>query len=402
MHITHRDLPEYPEFEVVERKGWGHPDSLSDGLAEELSRAYSVYTRERFGAVLHHNFDKVGLLGGGSEVAFGRAKITSPIRVLVNGRVSSSFAGAEIPIEDLVVETARRFLGERLANIDPETDLVFLWNLSTGSSPGHMTASAEGDGSRHHWFAPRSLADLRELTHLTCNDTSLGSAYAPHSPLERFLLSIEDHLREKTGPWLGGDIKMLAVREGTAVQLTMCIPQIASEVADLEGYVANLALARAQVQELAGRIMPEYTLTLATNTRDDLSRPELYLTATGSSIESGDEGLVGRGNRINGLIATGRPYSMEGVCGKNPVYHTGKLYYICAQRIAERLTDASGGPVHVWVVGQSGRDLKDPWRVEVSHLKPLSQETIEKEVAAVMDDVTSVTDDLLAGTVRLY
>ncbi len=395
-------MPEYPDFEVVERKGWNHPDSLSDGLAEELSRAYSRYTRENFGAVLHHNFDKVGLLGGGSEVAFGSGRITSPIRVLVNGRVSGSFGGAEIPIEDLVVSATRRFLGERLANINPETDLVFQWNLSTGSSPGHMTASAADEGSRHHWFAPRSLADLRELTQLVCNDTSLGCAYAPHSPLEQFLLAVEEHLRETTGPWLGGDIKMLGVRDGTDVQLTMCVPQIASEVPDLQAYIANIELARSRVQELAERMMPEYTLTLNTNTRDDLQRPELYLTATGSSIESGDEGLVGRGNRINGLIATERPYSMEGVCGKNPVYHTGKLYYICAQRIAERLADVSGGPVHVWVVGQSGRDLTDPWRVEVSHFKPIAEDAIEEAVSLVMKDVASITDDLLLGNVRLY
>jgi S-adenosylmethionine synthetase len=56
---------------IVERKGVGHPDTLADHLAERLSQAYSSYTLERFGAVLHHNFDKLALLGGASEVRYG-------------------------------------------------------------------------------------------------------------------------------------------------------------------------------------------------------------------------------------------------------------------------------------------------------------------------------------------
>ncbi|MEK8144255.1 methionine adenosyltransferase [Streptomyces sp. M10(2022)] len=58
---------------IVERKGLGHPDTLADHLAERLSRAYSHYTVRRFGAVLHHNFDKLALLGGASEVRYGAA-----------------------------------------------------------------------------------------------------------------------------------------------------------------------------------------------------------------------------------------------------------------------------------------------------------------------------------------
>jgi S-adenosylmethionine synthetase len=68
--------------------------------------------------------------------------------------------------------------------------------------------------------------------------------------------------------------------------------------------------------------------------RDIPDRDELYLTYTGSSIESGDEGVVGRGNRVTGLITPLRPMNIEGASGKNPVYHVGKLYNLAAQRIA--------------------------------------------------------------------
>jgi S-adenosylmethionine synthetase len=38
--------------EVVERKGSGHPDTLADGVAEAISRAYSRYCLDAFGAIL--------------------------------------------------------------------------------------------------------------------------------------------------------------------------------------------------------------------------------------------------------------------------------------------------------------------------------------------------------------
>lgn len=34
---------------------------------------------QRFGAVLHHNFDKLALLGGASEVRYGVGRMTAPV-----------------------------------------------------------------------------------------------------------------------------------------------------------------------------------------------------------------------------------------------------------------------------------------------------------------------------------
>jgi S-adenosylmethionine synthetase len=38
------------------------------------------------------------------------------------------------------------------------------------------------------------------------------------------------------------------------------------------------------------------------NAADDDAAGRLYLTVTGTSAESGDDGEVGHGNRVNGLI----------------------------------------------------------------------------------------------------
>ncbi len=63
----------------------------------------------------------------------------------------------------------------------------------------------------------------------------------------------------------------------------------------------------------------------------------MYLTVTGTSAEAGDDGQVGRGNRVNGLITPGRPMSLEAAAGKNPVSHVGKIYNVLAKKISQRL-----------------------------------------------------------------
>lgn len=142
--------------EIVERKGYGHPDTLSDALAERLSGAYSKYTLEHFGAVLHHNFDKVGLLGGRSYVSLGKGYLTSPIRVLLNGRATMQFGSKAIPVEKLLIETSRAFLTERLPLLRPDEDIVYLNNISTGSSPGHVEIGDEKADDQKNG-SPRSL-----------------------------------------------------------------------------------------------------------------------------------------------------------------------------------------------------------------------------------------------------
>ncbi len=47
--------PEAADVEAVERKGVGHPDSICDSLAEEISKGLCHWYLEHVGAILHHN-----------------------------------------------------------------------------------------------------------------------------------------------------------------------------------------------------------------------------------------------------------------------------------------------------------------------------------------------------------
>ncbi len=402
-----RDVPFKYGFEVVERKGIGHPDTLSDALAEELSRYYSNYTLSNFGSILHHNFDKIGLLGGSSHVEFGKGYMKSPIRVLLNGRASSRFGNTEIPVKDILEKITINFLLQKFPSLNPDSDIKIYYNISTSSSPGNVESTSKNNCSRRYWFEPRGSQDLGELKELCSNDTSLGCGFAPLSVTEKIVLEIENKLNSKRykeyNPWIGSDIKIMASLINGCLGVTACIPQIADYVPNIRSYNENIQNARMDIFKIIKKRFDESKITININTRDKLHTCELYLTAIGSSIESGDEGLVGRGNRINGLITPCRPMSIEGACGKNPVYHVGKLYNISAKLIAEKISEKYGIYSEVYIISQSGKSLINPWKTVIV----LEDDRIEQ------DDITSIVKNelkrmpktknlLLKGKINLF
>lgn len=394
------------ECEFVERKGIGHPDTLADALAEKLSAEYSKYTLKNYGAILHHNFDKVGLLGGSSYVAFGRGYLTNPIRVLLNGRASTKFANEKVPIRKLLICWTKDFFKEKLPMIDVVDDLEFHFNLSNQSSPGKTYTKEANKGSRMYWFEPRGFFDLKELDKPLSNDTSLGVGYAPYSNLEKIILDIEAKLNssdfKKRHKWIGSDIKLMGFRQLNDYYITMCIPQIANFVQNLNEYKINLKIARKIIEEIIKKY-PINKFELNINTRDDYNTRELYLTAIGSSIESGDEGLVGRGNRINGVISPNRPMSMEGSCGKNPIYHIGKIYYLVANEIAKKIYEKFDIKNEVFIASQSGRYLLDPWIIVVNIQDNFDKKNIIKKlVLKEIKKMRSLTLKIINGEFRLF
>lgn len=309
------------EVTIVERKDWGHPDTLADHLAERLSRAYAQYTLARFGAVLHHNFDKLGLLGGSSEVRYGAGRMVDPVRVLVNGRAARSCGDEAIPVDELIECEVTAFFHERLPELDEHLSIEF--NVTSNASPG---AVLTGDVStdRQRWFAPSSADDLRERKRLFANDTSLGTGWAPQNRVERFVRTLADHFSGPDGfwtehPWSGTDVKVMAHGVSDELEVVLAVPQKCSHVGSRTEYLANKEQVLGECARLAARDLPDLRTRFQLNARDLPERDELYLTYTGSSIESGDEGVVGRGNRVTGLITPLRPMNVEGANGKNPV-----------------------------------------------------------------------------------
>jgi hypothetical protein len=99
-------------------EGLGHPDTLADALAERLSVAYSRHCLQQYGAVLHHNLDKLYLRGGHCRIGLGDFEMTDPVTLTIGGRVSASFAGQPVPYRELFEEAARGYLATALPGFD--------------------------------------------------------------------------------------------------------------------------------------------------------------------------------------------------------------------------------------------------------------------------------------------
>ena len=125
------------EVEIVERKGLGHPDTICDSIAEEVSRTLCTHYLSRVGHVLHHNADKALLVAGRSEPAFGGGRVREPMRLIVGDRATIEWRGEFFPVHELAEEAARRWISANLRFVDPREHLTFESALHPGS--GQLT-----------------------------------------------------------------------------------------------------------------------------------------------------------------------------------------------------------------------------------------------------------------------
>jgi len=314
--------PDELAHEIVERKGRGHPDSLCDALAENLSLALSRFYLERFGAILHHNVDKALLIGAAARPAFGGGTLEEPIEIILAGRATRAFRGVSVPVDEIAVEASRGWLARNIRNLDVERDVRIVPRIraTSGDLAELFARGAQG--------VPRA------------NDTSFGVGFAPFDRLERAVLAVGEALAaaptREAHPAIGDDVKILGLRSGGRLEMTVACAFVGRHLRDLDDYRAKKA-AVASLAESSARKASGAQAEVVVNAAD--SADSIYLTVTGLSAEAGDDGQVGRGNRVNGLITPYRPMSLEAAAGKNPVSHTGKLYNLLAGRIARRLTE---------------------------------------------------------------
>jgi S-adenosylmethionine synthetase len=106
-------------FEVVERKGLGHPDTICDLVCEELSRALASYYLDNFGSVMHHNVDKSLLVGGRSLPAFAGGQVLQPMDLFLSGRATTSVQGKQIPVSEIAQGAVEEWVRRNLHAVDP-------------------------------------------------------------------------------------------------------------------------------------------------------------------------------------------------------------------------------------------------------------------------------------------
>lgn len=380
-------------IEIVERKGLGHPDTICDAVAEHISIRLSRYYLDHFGGILHHNVDKVLLVGGEAEATFGGGEVTAPIQLHLAGRATSVHGGQPIPTHAIATEAARDWLRENVRELDVDKHVRIVPLLRPGSSD--LTAI----------FA-RGAADAP-----LANDTSLGVGFAPFTDLEGVVLAVERALTSKTTgaahPAFGVDVKVMGVRRERRIDLTVACAMVSRHVRSRDGYEAAKEAARLVVLE-AARGVTEMEVHAAVNVGDDPTRDAVYLTVTGTSAEAGDDGEVGRGNRASGLITPYRPMTLEAAAGKNPVTHVGKLYNVIAGRVAASIARLPGvRGAECILSSRIGRRVDDPFvtdlRLELHEGASLPPESeLRALVRAELDATDQIRLDLLSGRIVVY
>jgi S-adenosylmethionine synthetase len=382
--------------EVVERKGLRHPDTICDALAESFSRALSREYRRRFGDILHHNVDKALLWGGRAIAKFGGGEVISPINVYLAGRATSEVGAERIPIEDIAIESSQAWLRANIHALDPERHVRI--NVLTRPVSQDLQML----------FAHREQGNIA-----LCNDTSVGVGHAPLSPLEQLVLAVEKHAngrdRCREMPAWGEDIKVMGVRCGNRVRLTIACAMIGRYLTDIDDYLSQTAALADLVQTLAAeRGFPACEVDV--NSADRPSSADIYLTVTGTSAEAGDDGQVGRGNRVNGLITPCQSMSLEAAAGKNPVSHVGKIYNVVARQIAESVvTELSEiARARCFMVSRIGALVTSPATVAINVAardgRPVAElrNQIEAIAADRINRIPALVDDFVTGNIELF
>jgi len=369
------------QVEIVERKGTGHPDTICDYLAEELSVALCKWYQENFGAVMHHNVDKALLVGGRAEPVFGGGEVIEPIEIHLVGRAILEKDGKELGnVQEFVQNVVEEWISEKLRNLDPKEHIKVHANLKPGS---------------------KDLVELFERFQKNkevplANDTSFGVGFAPFDDLERAVFETERFLNsseiKKEHPEIGEDIKVMGVRFGEKIRLTVALAFVSKYIKNEDEYFAKkeeiLRKTKNYIQERLGR-----EVELFINTAD--TKGSVYITVTGTSAEQGDDGQVGRGNRVNGLITPYRPMSLEAAAGKNPISHIGKIYNTVAKKISERVVEEieEVEEAYCYIVSQIGKPINEPQVLDVkirtkknlSAIQELARKIAEEELERMRD-----------------
>lgn len=381
---------EQQEIELVERKGIGHPDSVADGLAESISRALCQEYLDRFGAVLHHNTDKTQIVAGRSKPAFGGGEVICPLYILLTGRATRVFKEEEIPVDTIAIKAARKLLSESLSNLDVNNHVILDAKIGMGSS---------------------DLRDVFGRKVPSANDTSFGVGYAPLSETENIVYNTEREMMRmmKEFPAIGEDIKVMGMRHGDAINLTIACAMVDRHVSNLKGYTDTK---REIVEHLVehARQFTARKITAQMNVADNIEEGSVYITVTGTSAEMGDDGAVGRGNRANGLITPNRPMSLEATCGKNPINHVGKIYNLLSTEAARQIAAEVQGidEVYIKILSQIGKPIDEPHiaSIQIVPKDGVDMKSLEAGATEILDswlaNIPKLQQMLFRGEISTY
>ncbi len=363
------------QFEIVERKGIGHPDTICDLMMDRVSVELSKLYLKETGTIQHHNMDKTMLVAGQTENKFGGGKVTQPMKFIVGDRATFEVNGRVLPINDFVKETAKSWLEENLRYVRSEN---VEFQIELGSTSTELQSIFK---------KPKDIAS---------NDTSVLVGYAPFTETESIVFDVEQYINSKQFksefPAAGEDVKVMGFRNGNWIDLTISIAFVDMHVSSQNDYYKKKHEMVHAITEYA-KTKSSFNVHTAINCLDDEAKgmDGMYLTVLGTSADNADSGEVGRGNKANHVISPFRPAGAEAIAGKNAVSHIGKIYNALSFKLADEIHQkiSNMDEVSVFMYNIIGRPVNDPKAVIVHPVTKNNTELTDsdtKQIQKIISD----------------
>jgi S-adenosylmethionine synthetase len=377
-----------PEIEIVERKGIGHPDTICDSIADRFALNLAQYYLKKFNQIFHFNVDKALLVAGETKTKFGGGKILKPMKIFFGDRATYKIDDENVPIDEILNHSVYDWLKENLRFVS-EKEVEVVNEVKHGSE--ELTSIFK-----------------RKEEYLPANDTSALVGYAPLTTLEKSVLELERYLNskdfKKRFPESGEDIKVMGLREDNNFTFTIAMAFVDRFVKSEDDYFKKKDEIKEEIKNFLKQKF-EVKAEVYLNTLDERGKGEegCYLTVTGTSAESADSGEVGRGNRVNGIIALNRPAGSEAAPGKNMISHVGKIYNLLAFDIASKIYEKIRKHNYVWILSQIGRPVNKPLviSVEVDNLNKSEEEVVKEIVEKRFETLKDFIKELIEGKFKV-
>jgi S-adenosylmethionine synthetase len=386
---TVNNIPTFKKrFEIVERKGIGHPDTICDLVMNQISVDLSKLYLKETGMIQHHNMDKALLVAGQSENNFGGGKIIKPIKMILGDRATFDVDGRELPIGDFAINSAKEWFEKNLRFVHNEH---VEYQVEIGVTSKELRTIFEN---------PSSFAS---------NDTSVLVGYAPFTETESIVLNTEQHINSKqfkgSFPESGEDVKVMGFRDMSHVDLTIATAFVDRFISSENQYFQKKDEMLQEIDEFLKKNY-DMKITAKMNCLDSKNKglDGLYLTVLGISADGADSGQVGRGNMASRVISPSRPAGSEATAGKNPVSHIGKIYNALSFKIANEIHAKVSGldEVCVWMYNVIGSPVNEPRAVIVQptiagQLQNAEKNQINEIVEKNLQNIQEFCNELISG-----
>lgn len=383
--------PNAMQFEVVERKFRGHPDSLADMVAHRFTQLYIEKTWDLFPELNRYRFpnfsaDKITLSGASTDYNDNKFYIYKPIDAFLIGKVTRKIGKEVIDLDEIFERSILEVLSKALGH----TDFIPYVNREI------YAANKAGVDHNKGFYNPDSTKDLLAMlakeTH--ANDTVYVVAYAPLTITEQLAIYLDNYSNSTAFkdlfPEIGTDIKAMIRKRDLEFDITLCLPIFPEKVDNISKYEEIIGNATRHLTDVITAFLKEKvgntacTITLQTNTKD--TKDKKYFAVWGTALSKADIGAVGRGNRQQGFISGMRPSTNEAMSGKNPNHFAGIIYQLIAEEITDKIYKKYGIENTVYITANNGDELRKPHSIDIvigeKHIAPDSkiQEVISESL----------------------